>query len=293
MKLFFRGSVNRWECDENDHLNVRFFVEKHWQSLCAAAASIGLPPVVNPDDYIAALKTQHIRFLAEARLSTPVSGYVGIVGLTDGRVDVLTELRHSHSQAPLSTCLHNLQLEVTKPADIAELPVHAQPRGISPADLPHAALTLEAALNSGFFTVGKGMATSEECTAANQLRVHHYMGRVSDAMPHLWGRFDQADEPDSDAAAPVEEGGAVLEYRMHYHRPLLCGDTFEIVSGVRDVSAKVQQFAHLMYHAGDGRIAVSAQAAAVRMDLQQRRAIALPERRLAALRSQLISTLSE
>lgn len=37
MNLYFRGSVNRWECDENDHLNVRFFVEKHWQSLCAAA----------------------------------------------------------------------------------------------------------------------------------------------------------------------------------------------------------------------------------------------------------------
>ena len=293
MKLFFRGSVNRWECDENDHLNVRFFVEKHWQSVCAAAASIGLPAVANPDDYIGALKTQHIRFLAEARLSTPISGYVGVVGVKDGRVEVLTELRHSHTQTPLSTCLHSLQLQVTKPAEILEPPLHAQPRGISPADLPHAALTLDTALNNGFFTVGKGMATSEECTAADQLRVHHYMGRVSDAMPHLWGRFEQADEESSDTAAPVEEGGAVLEYRMHYHQPLRCGDTFEIVSGVRDVSAKVQQFAHLMYHAENGRIVVSAQAAAVRMDLQQRRAITLPEHRLAALRRQLISTLSE
>ena len=24
MQLTYRGSVNRWECDENDHLNVRF-----------------------------------------------------------------------------------------------------------------------------------------------------------------------------------------------------------------------------------------------------------------------------
>jgi acyl-CoA thioester hydrolase len=112
-------------------------------------------------------------------------------------------------------------------------------------------------------------------------------------MPHLWGRFDLADEGSSADAAPAEEGGAVLEYRMHYHRPLVCGETFEIVSGVRDVSPKVQQFAHLMYHAGDGRIAVSAQAAAVRMDLRLRRAIALPEDRLAVLRQQLISKLSD
>ena len=137
------------------------------------------------------------------------------------------------------------------------------------------------------------MATSEECTAAEQLRVHHYMGRVSDAMPHLWGRFERDDEPGSEQSAPTEEGGAVLEYRMHYHQPLVCGDTFEIVSGVREVSPKVQQFAHLMYRAGDGRIAVSAQAAAVRMDLRRRRAVALPEDRLAALRQQLISRLSD
>lgn len=292
MELYFRGSVNRWECDENDHLNVRFFVEKHWQSVCAAAVRIGLPAVTNPDNYISALKSQHIRFLAEARLSTPISGYVGVVGVSDDRVEVLTELRHSFTQTPLSTCLHSLQMDLTAPADIGDVPEHAQPRGIAPTDLPHAALSLQAALEKGFFTVGKGMPTSEECTAASQMRVHHYMGRVSDAMPHLWGRFESASAT-SDDDEPVEEGGAVLEYRMHYHRPLFCGDTFEIVSGVRDVSAKVQQFAHLMYHAGDGHIAVSAQAAAVRMDLKLRRAIALPEDRLAVLRQQLISRLSD
>ncbi|XOV81972.1 MAG: acyl-CoA thioesterase [bacterium] len=290
--LYFRGSVNRWECDENDHLNVRFFVEKHWQSVCAAAAFIGLPEVSSPDDYIRALQTQHIRFLAEARLSTPISGYVRVVGVGSRQVEVLSELRHSQSQAVLSACIHTLALAITTPSSLEPVPQHAQPRGILPADLPHAALSLAHALKHGFFTVGKGMATSEECTPAADLRIHHYMGRVSDAMPHLWARFEQWD-PATDPAegALVEEGGAVLEYRMHYHQPLRCGDTFEIVSGVRDVGAKVQQFAHLMYHTGTGDIAVSAQAAAVRMDLQQRRAIALPESRLAALRRQLITKL--
>ena len=293
MDLYFRGSVNRWECDENDHLNVRFFVEKHWQSLCAAAAFIGLPAPANPDAYISALKTQHLRFLAEARISTPVSGYVAVVGYTAGRLDILTELRHSHTQVPLSTCLHGLQLELQRTSTVFDIPVHAQPRGLSASDLPHARLKLEAALNSGFFTVGKGMATSEDCTAELEMRVHHYMGRVSDGMPHLWERFDGFDNTGDKTIADVEEGGAVLEYRMHYHRPLRFGDTFEIVSGVRAVSPKVQQFAHLIFHAVDGRIAASAQAAAVRMDLQKRRAIALPEARLAALRSQLISPLTD
>ena len=33
MQLTYRGSVNRWECDENDHLNVRFCEQKLYQTL--------------------------------------------------------------------------------------------------------------------------------------------------------------------------------------------------------------------------------------------------------------------
>lgn len=286
MILSFRSSVNSWECDENAHLNVRFYVEKHWQSLCAAATTLGLKTVNDPDDYVGALRIQHIRFLKEARLAAPLSGYVGIVEYAEHHVDILTEIRHSQTQAPLSTCVHRLQVEhpVSAPT-VYSMPDYAQPRGIPARDVSHTSLSLAQARDSGFFTIGMGMATSEDCTARQQMRVHHYMGRISDAMPHLWGQF-VADTPSSEG---LEEGGAVLEYRMHYHRPLLLGDTFEIVSGVQDVSAKVQRFAHLLYHRIDGQICVSAQAAAVRMDLRARRAIALPEHRLALMREHLIS----
>jgi acyl-CoA thioester hydrolase len=284
MILSFRSSVNSWECDENDHLNVRFYVAKHWQSLCAAAATLGLKTVSDPDEYIGALRVQHIRFLQEARLATPLSGYVGIVAASELYLDILTEIRHSQTQQPLSTCVHRLQVEHAAVPAQMPLPEYAQPRGIPPEDLSHTALSLAQARESGFFTVGMGLATSEDCTATQQLRVHHYMGRISDAMPHLWGQF----VPDAASAEGLEEGGAVLEYRLHYHRPLLLGDAFEIVSGVQDVSAKVQRFAHLLYHSVDGQICVSAQAAAVRMDLRARRAIALPEDRLALMREHLI-----
>ena len=32
-ELCLQTSVNRWECDENDHLNVRFFVRMAWESI--------------------------------------------------------------------------------------------------------------------------------------------------------------------------------------------------------------------------------------------------------------------
>ena len=33
--LTYRGSVNRWECDENDHMNVRYCVEKLYETFFA------------------------------------------------------------------------------------------------------------------------------------------------------------------------------------------------------------------------------------------------------------------
>ena len=33
--LTYRGSVNRWECDENDHMNVRYCVEKLYETFVA------------------------------------------------------------------------------------------------------------------------------------------------------------------------------------------------------------------------------------------------------------------
>ena len=42
----YRGCVNAWECDENDHLNVRFYLSKANQGLPFALEAIGMPPSV-------------------------------------------------------------------------------------------------------------------------------------------------------------------------------------------------------------------------------------------------------
>ncbi|GIS19885.1 MAG: hypothetical protein CM15mP120_18010 [Pseudomonadota bacterium] len=42
MLLSYRGSVNRWECDENDHLNVRFCEQKLWQTLAGGCSNPAL-----------------------------------------------------------------------------------------------------------------------------------------------------------------------------------------------------------------------------------------------------------
>ncbi len=281
MQLGYRGSVNSWECDENDHLNVRFYVEKHWQTLCGALPAFGVREPVKQ----LSLRCQHLRFLQESRLAAPLSGYAGVLA-SAGNARLLTELRHSFTDEVLSTCIHELTLEIVAP-EFAALPDHAAPRGVADADLEYGKLGLDSLADHGFHVIGRGVVQSLECDAAGgdegAMAVHNYMGRISDSMPHLWGLLGaRGGELDPG------EGGAVLEYRLRYHSMLAAGETFELHSGLAAVGPKVQRFAHLMFNASRRELAVSAEAAGVRMDLAARKALTLSDARQAEMRERLL-----
>lgn len=283
MELVYRGSVNRWECDENDHLNVRFYVQRHWQSLSAGLRRSGIQ--LDPGELLTRISRQHMRFLAESRIAAPMSGYMGIVASDDRGIDVVTALRHSFSDEPLGTCLHRVQ--GVQATINAELPVYAAPRGIDDSDSAYAAIQLADCEALGFKPIGMGVIQPDECTADGWLQNHHYMGRLSDSMPHLWGTlFREILEADPN------EGGAVLEYRLRHHEPLRAGTAFAIQSGIAEVGAKVQRFVHLLFNADSGEVAMSGEAVGVRMDLTARRAMTLNETRRAQMQKLTLRPLS-
>jgi len=284
--LSYRGSVNAWECDENNHLNVRFYAEKHWQTLSGGLVGLGLAEHIPSRELAHHVNMQHMRFLVESRLAATLSGYVGIVAVHENAIDVLTELRHGLSGNPSSTCIHRLtspRAAVTDSLVTDSLPVHAQPRGLSDKDVPYATFPITNTESFGFQTIGMGAIFDSECDTNGHLQIHHYMGRVSDSMPHLWGLLESAGSNQDD-----REGGAVLEYRLRYHQPLSRGQHFRLNSGVVAVAPKVQRFAHLMFNEETQELCLSAEAIAVRMDLGARKAVTLNQARLAQLRLQLL-----
>ena len=210
-QLAFRGSVNRWECDENDHLNVRFYSRMVGEALANAIEDLGLR---RP----AALQLQHMRYLAEARLATPVSGFVALAGVAvfigHAYPVWLTELRHSFTGTVLAAFLTDLHAPGHGQPESADqpLPAHAGPRGLAMADTPYGQLSRAQAMAHGFHVVGKGVIAASECDAAGDLTPHALMGRLSDGMPNLWSVFQTAEE--QAARANGFQGGAVLEYRM-------------------------------------------------------------------------------
>lgn len=284
MELCYRGSVNRWECDENDHLNVRFFVARHMQCLEAGIGQLGQ----SMSNMAGQVDVQHIRFLAEARIATPLSGYFGLF-VSGGEVLVVTKLRQSFSQVLLCSCVHRLRPDISEQMlrlmagksnfFLDALPDNTGSRGVADEDSPYASLTLEEAGAFGFREIGKGVVQPSEVNAEGVSLRETIMGRISDAMPHLWGILDEG----GGLLAP-DEGGAVLEYRLHYHTPLQVGDILQVMSGIRTAGEKVQKFVHLLYNASDDRLAVSAEATGVRLDLVARKAKSLAPDTVAGLR---------
>ncbi len=285
-ELAFKGSVNRWECDENDHLNVRFYSRMVGESLVNALSEWQVAEGFR-------VRIQHMRYLAEARMATPVSGFVARVGATVDTIDVLTELRHSFTGIVLAAFLSRIEcvqhgLGAMAPA---LLPTHAGPRGLPMDDTPYSRLTLAQARLHGFQIIAKGVIAQDECDARGELPPHGIMGRVSDGMPNLWAILQTAEEQAERANG--FQGGAVLEYRKHYHTVPRVGDRYELVSGIRDVTEKLQYFTHLLYDVSTGQCIMSAEALGVVLDLVARRSVIIsPERRERMLAKRLRSLTS-
>ena len=276
MQLSYRGSVNRWECDENDHLNVRFCEEKLWQTLVGGLLELNAITESEVDDLPARITCQHLRFQQESRIATPISGFVSLLSSdVSPEFNVLAQLRHSVSGEPLCSALVAISgLDYGKAAVNEGEIAHGLPRGIQ-SDSPYHVLNLAAALEKGFVVTGRGVIQRNECTNSGCLLPYNYMARTSDSMPNLWSHL-AGDERVTDA-----EGGAVVEFRRRYHQPLREHQALVVVSGLLGAQGKIQRFGHLLFDARTQQCYASAQAVAVRMDLKARKAVALSDADLA------------
>ena len=284
------GSVNRWECDENDHLNVRFYSDKMNQSVQLAVSQMGIPA---PDN-LACIADQHMRFLAEARLAAPLRIDCGVVQQTEQRLELLSVMRHNVTDSVIAsylTTLTTLDLEVSlSKSPRVEVPEFAAPRGLDKRAAGYAKLPLAAAPSFGFRPISRGVIGPRECLTSGCLDPCHYVGRISDGMPNLWAMINGDD--DAQAHESGEQGGAVLEYRLSVHQALRADQTFTVLSGIRAIGSKTQYMSHLMYDEQSGKCAASAEVLGIAMDLQSRKSAPISDERRAKMQAILLAPMS-
>ncbi len=292
----YRGSANAWECDENDHLNVRFYLAKANQGLPFVLDAIGLPhAALGAMGAQPRILAQHVRFLKEARPATPLTAYAGLVSSAARALTLYGEIRHSLSGEVLATLLTELDfvgadgatraLSASPHAPRCDVPEHGMPRGI---DVRREILRPDSAAiaEMGFVEIGRGAVAPWECDPAGEMELYQYVGRISDSVLNLLAHF-QTEEEMSRRSHGIE-GGALVELRIAWHAPLRAGSLFTIQSGIAAAGRKTQHFVHLFFDEVSRECVATADGIAVAMDLKTRKAIEIPEARRRRIEGRLL-----
>jgi len=289
--VIHRSSVNAWECDENGHLNVRYFIGKNYQGLVHLLAEIGLTPrVLDKHNAQVRLVSQHIRLHREVLLAVPLTISGAVVEQRPSRLQLYSEVRHTKDGSLFTTFSSDIvlvdrqsQQPITVAYDpvelVAALPTHGEIKSLFAEEKP--ALSISAALDNGYVETGRGTVMTEECDANGEMETYQYTGRIADAIPTFMSTMQSDEEFALRSAGKL--GGAVVENRVDYFAPLARGNRFIILSGLRSFTAKTQRLTHLVFNLDNDCLVLHSQGIAVALDLQTRRAVPFSEDRRARM----------
>ena len=292
----YRGSVNAWECDENDHLNVRFYLAKANQGLPFVLDAIGLPAAaLAKTDAHPRIRAQHVRFLKEARPATPLTVYAGLAAHQDHQLTLYAEVRHSLDGEVMATLLTEIgfasidgrprAVSPSRDAPCCTVPAHGAPRGLKAVGEPLRP-DYASVFGMGFVEIGRGSIAAWECDPAGEMELFQYVGRISDSVVNLLSHFQTGEE--LSRRSDGFEGGALVELRIAWHATLRAGSLFSIHSGIAAAGRKTQHFVHLFFDDVTRACVATAQGIAVALDLKTRRAIELPEARRRRIEERLL-----
>jgi acyl-CoA thioester hydrolase len=235
-----------------------------------------------------------VRFLREQRPGAPITVRGGVLSVQDFSFRAFFEMYNTVSEEVAATFAVDVELmddetRETKPLPakakaaanklIVDLPAHGAPRGLTLYP-PRKAPMLDEAEAMGLVFTWQGEVLREQCDAQGHIIARHFMGIVSDSIPNLLGKTRG-----DDRSKNSKVGGAALEYRFHYHSYPSVGDVLTLRSGLKEVGPKTYIWGHWLFNLETGKAVATAEAVAIALDLETRKAIAIPEELRAHLES--------
>ncbi|MCE9649742.1 MAG: acyl-ACP thioesterase [Parvibaculum sp.] len=282
-----RSSVQTWQADQMGHMNVQFYLEQATQGLAALGVHLGLGPrFIDAERAWLIARDHHVRFLREQRPGAPFTIRAGVLSVQDFGLRVYSEMWNTVSGEVAATFAADVELmdedsRETKPlparakaaakALTVELPAHGAPRGLQIYE-PRQAPTLAQAEAMKLVFTWQGEVQTAQCDNQGFLVTRHFMGIVSDSIPNLLGQTRGDDRSQNSKV-----GGAALEYRFHYHVYPKVGDVLTLRSGLKEVGPKTYTWCHWLFDLETGKCVGTAEAVAIALDLETRKAIAIPD----------------
>lgn len=257
-----RSFVNTWECDENAHLNVQFYVKRFEEAARFFAAACG-------KSQAAVVRSRHIRYHAE--LHGGAITRIRSATIADGRfAGHVVHLMESVTSGKLAASALDGPFDGVSAFRIHEHEVAAAlPRGIT--EPPPAPLAGRDVLAAGGLVSSRSVVLPAECGADGAFLQYCHVGRLSDGAAQTW-------EHAGIGIAWLRRhnyGRVALEMRITRHAEARAGDLLAVYSNHAPLEGRTIRLRHEIIRVGDERAIATGEVVAVILDLTTRKTVAL------------------
>lgn len=284
----FRGAVNTWECDDNDHLNVQFYTVRASDGAFFLRHELGLAPsYIRATGRTMIALEEHTRFHRELRAGDPIRLRSRLIDMRARTLVVYHELLNAATEETAATVVavsahFDMKTRKVIPwsedelqrgrALIGPLPDHAEGRSVKrERRLPD--ITLAKAEAEGLVEIHRGPVMPWHCDDFGHMSTQFYISRYSDGSGHLWQGIGMGREE----LRKRNHGSVVLEQRLNYVREVTSGDIVIVRSALVEVGPKTVRLCHFMFNAETELLAATSEVTAVLLDLGARRAVAFAD----------------
>lgn len=270
-----RDTANSWECDENDHINIKSYARRFDDAVRAF--------LVEARWQVPHRTSRLIRFHAELRGGEPVNGTTAIVAIDGGQVALEHRLYASHRMAngePLLSAtaldlLPDVEREDLSAFDLTSASADALPK----TGRLDANQTLHISGLDRLPVTYKGVVPNDafgpeaESTNGPRLSDHYLVGIISDAATHIWAEAGATD----DWLRERGWGRAAVQLRLRYGTRPQAGDVVDIRSAIVAFTRKTVSYRHLIVNQMTETVIAEATITSLMLDLSARRAIPWPD----------------
>lgn len=278
--------VNRWECDENDHLNVQFYFSRFEEADRQFRLMCGLSETI-----VGARRVRHVRYHKELRTGDLVTIHSSVAFDGPHMLTVVHEMRDGASGVLAATALDGYEPSPNSAKSLRQrfkefqtpMISDAAPRGIKsgPSGVRG---TLQSLLGQGAEICFRGTVMPRDVGPDGKADDQYALACCTDGVAHVWQRTPM------NLAYLTENGyGRVaVEMKLTWSTPLKTGDAVVVATGFTNVSARTFSMRHHLYESRTARLAATLDVVALPMDLTSRKSVELPESAHAAISKMLI-----
>jgi acyl-CoA thioester hydrolase len=278
--------VNRWECDENDHLNVQFYfsrfdeADRQFRLLCGLNETL-----------VGARRVRHVRFHSELRTGDLITVHSSIAFDGPHMLTVIHELRDGATGELAATALDGYEPNANSVKPLRQrfkdyqtsMIAEAGPKGI-PAGPANARTTLSGLEAKGARIIYRGTVLPRDLGIDGKADDRYALSCCTDGVAHVWQRT-----PMSHSYLTENGYGRVaVEMKLTWATPLKSGDMMLVISGFTGVGAKTFSMRHHLFESRTSRLVATLDVVALTMDLAKRSAVELPPEAHQAINKMLI-----